>query len=70
MSRAGNEQQVLDQFLGFRERAIRLAGRFVDDADAAVDEATDIFERMIPEMAYVDEPDHPMASSFSLKVRR
>lgn len=63
MSRAENEQHVLDQFRGFRERAIRLASRFVDDAEEAVDEATDIFERMLPEMAYVDEPEHPMASS-------
>jgi len=40
-----------------------LAGRFVDDPETVVDRATEIFEGMIPDMAYVDNPDSPMASS-------
>jgi len=63
MTRQEHEQQVRNGFLASRERAERLAGRFVEDVDAVVDEATEIFERMLPDMAYVDEPSHPMASS-------
>lgn len=63
MSRPENEQRIGDQFKASRERAISLANRFVDDADAVVDQATEIFEGMIPDMAYVDNPDDPMAAS-------
>ena len=63
MSRIDNEQHVLNLFTGSRERAIGLASRFVEDAEAATDEATEIFKGMISDMAYVDEPTHPMASS-------
>ena len=63
MSRSENEQRVLEQFTAWRERAISLAGRFVEDADVVVDEAAEIFREMVPDMAYVDDPDHPMASA-------
>jgi len=63
MTRAENEQRIRDQFTASRDRAIDMAARFVDDAPAVVDEATDIFDAMIPDMAYVDNPESPMASS-------
>lgn len=63
MSRIDNEQRVVALFTASRERAISLASRFVEDVETAVDEATEIFAGMIPDIAYVDEPDHPMASS-------
>jgi hypothetical protein len=53
----------LDLFTASRERAISLASRFVEDAESAVDEATEVFKGMISDMAYVHEPEHPMASS-------
>lgn len=63
MSRLDNEQRVIDLFTTFRDRGISLASRFVEDAGTVVDEAAEVFEAMVPEMAYVDEPDHPMAAS-------
>lgn len=50
----------------FRDSAAlhrELAGGFADDVDAVVDRAAEIFDEMIPSMAYVDDRDHPMASS-------
>ena len=46
-----------------RSRGVELAARFVDDAEAVMDEAAERFERMIPDMAYVDDPEQPMAYS-------
>ncbi len=43
----------------------RLTGSLVDDAEAAVEEAAAIFERMIPDMPYVDKPNHPLAPAVS-----
>ncbi|MDH3644015.1 MAG: L-2-amino-thiazoline-4-carboxylic acid hydrolase [Gammaproteobacteria bacterium] len=63
MTRTENEQRIRDQFGDSRERAINLASRFVDDAEVVVDQAAEIFDSMIPDMAYVDNPDSPMASS-------
>ena len=63
MSRLENEQFVRKFFAEARPRFVALASRLVGDAEASVDEASEIYERMIPEMAYVDEPNHPMASS-------
>lgn len=61
MSRADNEQRVIDLFS--REQAVVFVSQFVDDAEAVADEALQIFERMVPNMAYVDDPDHLMASA-------
>ena len=44
-----------------KPRLTRIAGGFVADADAAVAEASSIFDRMLPDMGYVDDPAHPMA---------
>ena len=56
----------------FFERAkpgyAQLVGSLVDDPEAAVEEAAAIFDRMIPELAYVDKPSHPMAASLFLCV--
>ncbi|MCZ6853675.1 MAG: L-2-amino-thiazoline-4-carboxylic acid hydrolase [Gammaproteobacteria bacterium] len=64
MTREENEQFVRDVFDEFRVRIIpQLVGRLVDDDDArtVVEEAAEIFDRMIPDMAYVDNPKHSMA---------
>lgn len=44
-------------------RLARLAGRFVGDVDAVIAEASAIFDEMVLEMAYVDKPQHPLASA-------
>lgn len=44
-----------------KTRLTRLAGRFANDADAVVAEASAIFDGMLPGMAYVDKPGHPLA---------
>lgn len=46
-----------------RERAemTRLAAEFVDGPAAVVAAASDLFDSMIPSMAYLDNPKHPMA---------
>ena len=42
-------------------RLTRLAGRFVNDAETVVAEASAIFDDMLPSMAYVDKPRYPLA---------
>lgn len=44
-----------------RPRLVQIAGGFVPDAEAAVAEASTIFDRMLPDMGYVENPAHPMA---------
>ncbi|HEX4946768.1 MAG TPA: L-2-amino-thiazoline-4-carboxylic acid hydrolase [Blastocatellia bacterium] len=44
-------------------RLTRLAGRFFEDAQAVVAEAEAIFDAMLPTMAYVDKPQHPLAAA-------
>jgi len=63
MSRTENERRIRDQFNDSRPHAINLAGRFVDDPETVFDEAAEIFEGMLPDMAYVDNPNSPMAAS-------
>ena len=63
MTTQENEQFVRDFFAATKPRYVRLIGSLVDDAQAAVEEAATIFEGMIPDMAYVDKRDHPMASA-------
>jgi hypothetical protein len=57
------EEVVREVFAGAEEPFKHLAARFIDGAETAVEEAREIFERMIPGMAYIDRPRHPMASS-------
>jgi len=57
-----------DEFLrGIFDRArpefAEIAGRFVDDPETIVDGAAAIFETMLPDMAYREKRDHPMASA-------
>lgn len=54
---------VRGSFARGREGYITLAGAFVDDPEVVVEAAAELFEAMIPDMAYVDEPDRPMASA-------
>lgn len=42
-------------------RMTRLAGRFVSETFTVVEEASAIFDGMLPGMAYVDKPEHPLA---------
>ena len=44
-------------------RLTRLAGRFVSDVDAVIAEASAIFDEMLPGLAYLDKPEHPLASA-------
>ena len=54
---------VRGQFAGMRRGYQMIAARFVDDPEAVVDEAAARYDRMVPDLAYLDEPDHPMADS-------
>lgn len=64
MTRAQNEQFVRYTFFNqARMRLMRLASRFANDPQTVVDEAAAIFDAMLPEMAYVDKPAHPLAGA-------
>ena len=61
MSRRENEQFVRTFFERAKPMYADIAGSLVDDPEATVEEAATIFDRMIPDMAYVDKRGHPMA---------
>jgi type I restriction enzyme S subunit len=63
VGRNEGEQFVRDLFEQARPHFTRLVNNFVDDAEVVVEEAETIFHGMIPEMAYVDDHENPMASS-------
>ena len=63
MTREANEEFVRNTFEEARARLSRAVTGLVDDPEAAVAQAATIFEGMIPTMAYVDKPRHPMASA-------
>lgn len=44
-------------------RLTRLASRFCEDAPTVVAEAEAIFDSMLPTMAYLDNPQHPLAAA-------
>jgi len=44
-----------------RPRMLRLAERFVDDPTGVVEEASRRFARMVPDLGYLDRPEHPLA---------
>lgn len=46
-----------------RPRLGKLAGRFVEDVDPVIVDAEQIFEEMIPGLAYVNDPNNLMASA-------
>ncbi|MBL8207671.1 MAG: L-2-amino-thiazoline-4-carboxylic acid hydrolase [Blastocatellia bacterium] len=58
-------QQFIKQtyFTQAQMRLTRLASRFFEDAQAVVAEAEVIFDAMLPTMAYVEKPQHPLASA-------
>ena len=61
--RSAGEEFVRNVFRNAEERLTRLAARFSEDTEASLEEAREIFEGMIPDMAYADRPHHPMAES-------
>ncbi len=64
MNRLENQQFVKTTFFNQANvRLTRLAGRFVSDVDAVIAEASAIFDEMLPVMAYIDKPQHPLASA-------
>lgn len=63
MSSSENEQRVRDGFQQMRPGFERLASTLVDDPGAVLSDATARLDSMIPELAYLDNPDHPMAFS-------
>ena len=63
MARLENEQFVRDFFQQGKAMHAQMIAGLVEDADAVVEEAEEIFERMIPDMAYVDKREHPMAAA-------
>lgn len=63
MGRNENEQTVRARFDQSKQFLARLANDFVDDTEAVVEEAATIFSGMIPDMAYVDDHENPMASA-------
>jgi DNA-directed RNA polymerase specialized sigma24 family protein len=59
-----HDMQHLAQFFArSRPRLDKLAGRLCDDPDVAVDDAERRFMAMVPDLAYADKPDHPLASA-------
>ena len=65
MTRQENEKVARSLFDVARPWYAQLADSLVDDGEAAVEEAAAIFDRMIPDMAYVDRPDHSLAPAVS-----
>ena len=61
MTRQENEQFVKNFFDEAKSRYAQLVGSLVDDPEAAIGEAAEIFDRMIPDIPYIDKRDHPMA---------
>ncbi len=50
-----NQQFVKNTFFNQANvRLMRLAGRFADDTDAVIAEASAIFDDMLPSMAYIE----------------
>lgn len=66
MSGTTNEGRVMQHFEQLRGLFTTVAGAFVEDGATAVDEATNRFAKMVPDMAYVDKPDHAMAAPLFL----
>ena len=60
---ADDERAVRAMFTFLAPGLRRLADRFSDDGAAAFDEAAATFDAMIPGLAYLDDPSHPMAMS-------
>lgn len=63
MTRAENEQAARDRFKSMLPRITEGVQQFVDDPDVVAQRASEHFEALLPDMAYVDEPGHVMAPS-------
>lgn len=56
------QRQVVKATFDFLAPSLtEVAGAFVDSPEAAVAEAAGRFDEMIPDLAYADDPGHPMA---------
>lgn len=57
-------ERVVWGYFEFSKAALgEIAGRFVADPDAIVEDARQRLETMLPDLAYVDDPRNPMAGS-------
>ncbi len=54
---------MFEYFERGRERLADLVAPLSDDVEGTIDEAANTYRKMIPDMAYADCPDHPMAPS-------
>lgn len=64
MQRQDNEQFIMETYLKkARRRFSRIAGQFCEDPTTVLNSAESIFNDMLPDMAYINNPDHPMATS-------
>lgn len=63
MSRQENEQAIKGLFNVIAFGDTRLIESFTDDVNAVRNSSTTIFDEILPNLAYVDDPTHPMASS-------
>lgn len=63
MAEAEPTEIVRGYFDAMRPSFQRLARGFVDDPAAVVERAAVLFEEMIPTMAYLTQPHHPLASA-------
>lgn len=63
----GDEHQAVRLVFEFaRARLAAVAADLTDDPDTTIDEAEGRFDAMVPELAYVDDPGHPMATQLFL----
>lgn len=61
MSQEENEQFVRDLFEQRRERPTEILSHLTDDVGSIMEEAKAIYEKMIPDMPYIDQPITGMA---------
>jgi len=62
-TRKEREQHVKNIFDSRRKYNSRMVATLTEDVETVMDEASTIFNEMIQSMAYVDDPDKPMALS-------
>lgn len=68
MRRTTNEQFIRNVFDEARPRFNQIAAGFVDEPDAIVEQASTLFDKMIPDMAYREKPHHPMVFECSASL--
>src|SRR5438067_5312598 len=63
MSQHPGEPVVGFFFEFMKEGQRQIAAEFVDDPDAIIDEARTRLDEMLTDLAYIDNPGHPMAAA-------